>query len=94
MADSKDLKSVLQEDLVKLAAARDELRVQIELAKAEAKEEWNRLETTWLQIQDEVKRTAEHSKEPIHNVGAAVRQLLDELKTGYERVRAQLKTSH
>ena len=94
MGDTKDLKATLQQDLTRLAAARDELRVQIELAKAEAKEEWNRLETTWLQVQDEVKRVRDHSKEPLHNIGTAVGQLLDELNAGYDRIRAQLKASH
>lgn len=91
MADTKDLKATLQLDLDRLATARDELRVQLQLAKAEAIEEWNKLETTWERVEEEIKRTASHTKAPVHDMGEAARQLIEELKLGYERIRAQLK---
>jgi len=92
MPDTNDLKAVLQHDLDRLAAIRGELSVQLSLAKAEAVEEWNKLETTWQRVEEEVKRAASHTKAPVADMGVAARQLLDELKVGYERIRAQLKT--
>ncbi len=84
----------MEHDLARLSTLRDELRVQLELAKAEIKQEWDRLETTWLQIQDEIKRTADSTKEPLHTVSAGTKQLIDELKHGYDRIRSQIKASH
>jgi predicted nucleic acid-binding Zn-ribbon protein len=93
MTDTKDIKALLQQELNRLAEIRDELRVQLKLAKADAQEEWNKLEVTWERVQEELQRVATHTKEPVQNIGAAARQLLDELKQGYERVRAQVKAS-
>jgi predicted nucleic acid-binding Zn-ribbon protein len=92
MTDTKDIKALLQQELNRLAEIRDELRVQLKLAKADAQEEWNKLEVTWERVQEELQRVATHTKEPVQNIGAAARQLLDELKQGYERVRSQVKT--
>jgi predicted nucleic acid-binding Zn-ribbon protein len=93
MTDTKDLKALLQQELDRLSEVRDELRVQLSLAKADALEEWNKLEVNWGRVEEEIKRVASHTKEPVHNIGAAARQLLDELKQGYDRVRTQLKSS-
>jgi predicted nucleic acid-binding Zn-ribbon protein len=91
MGDTKDLKAALQQELERLTKIRDDVRVQLSLAKAEVEDEWNRLEGSWDRIHDEIKRVGEHSKEPAQKLGSAASQLLDELKRGYERIRAQLK---
>ncbi|MFI5308820.1 MAG: hypothetical protein ACHQ53_15795 [Polyangiales bacterium] len=85
-----DLKGALQRELELLGKARDELKVQMHLAKAEAREEWTRLETTWQRVQGELKRASSHAKEPVKDMGDAARSLVDELKRGYARVKAQL----
>ena len=91
MDATKDLKATLQQDFDRLVALRDELRVQLKLATNEASEEWQRLESKWLGVQDELSRIGSQSKEPAHQLGAAAKQLLGELKLGYERIRSQLK---
>ena len=40
------------------------------------------------------KRTGEHTKEPVKELGVAARHLIDEIKRGYARVREQLKETH
>jgi hypothetical protein len=90
---TRDLKSLLQQELNRLAEIRDELKVQLRLAKADMQGEWNKLEVTWERVQVELQRVASHTKEPVHTMSEAAKQLLDELKQGYERVRSQLKTS-
>ena len=90
---AKDLKSLFQHELTRLAEIRDELKVQLQLAKADAHGEWNKLEVTWGRVQEELQRVADHTKEPVHTMSGAAKQLIDELKQGYERVRSQLKTS-
>jgi hypothetical protein len=87
-----DIKATLQKELDHLVELRDQLRVQLSLAKAEASEEWTRLEEHWQRVQDELKRLGEHTKEPAKELGAASLQLINELKQGYERIRARLKT--
>jgi hypothetical protein len=62
--------------------------VQLSLAKAEAKDEWSLLEERWDRVQDELKRTGAQSQGTIKE---SVRTLLDDLKSGYERIRTQLK---
>jgi hypothetical protein len=90
---TKELKAFLQQEMNRVAEIRDELKVQLQLAKADLQGEWNKLEITWERVQEELQRVANHTKEPVHNMGSAVKQLLDELKQGYERVRSQLKTA-
>jgi hypothetical protein len=93
MVDTKDLKSLLQQELNRLAEIRDELRVQMTLAKADAKAEFDKLEVHWERVQEELQRVATHTKEPVQTISAAAKQLIDELKQGYERVREQLKAA-
>jgi predicted nucleic acid-binding Zn-ribbon protein len=82
----------LQHELDRLAEARDELKVQLKLAQAEAGEEWDKLEGKWLSVQDEIKRMAEQSREPLKEISQGARNLLGELEHGYDRIRAQLKS--
>jgi predicted nucleic acid-binding Zn-ribbon protein len=90
MAD-KDIIKTLQDELGHLAEVRDELRVQLSLAKAELSQEWDKLENNWTRVQGEIKRLGDQTKEPAHQIGHATSQLVDELKRGYERIRAQIK---
>jgi predicted nucleic acid-binding Zn-ribbon protein len=94
MTEAKDLKVALQHELARLAEVRDELKVQLKLGRAEAGEEWNKLEEKWLGVQEEIKRVAEQSREPLKEISQGVRNLLSELEHGYERIRTQLRASH
>jgi predicted nucleic acid-binding Zn-ribbon protein len=91
MSETKNVKAALQEEFDRLRGARDDLRVQLTLAKAEVVQEWNKLEESWGRVQEEFKRVGEHTKEPAQQISSAAHQLIDELKSGYERIRAQLK---
>jgi hypothetical protein len=91
MAESPDLKAMLQKELEPLIKLRDELRVQMHLAKTELKQDWEKLEGTFQRVQDEVRYTGEQSKQPVREMSTAARALLDELKRGYERVTTGLR---
>src|SRR5436309_2026962 len=91
MAETTDWRSALQRELEVVTRARDELRVRIHLAKADARDEWKKLEATWQRVQDEVRRASEQGKSPVREMGTAVRTLMDELKQSYARIREQLK---
>jgi hypothetical protein len=69
---------------------RDELRLQLHLAKAEAKQEWERLEVKWEQARGKMEVVGREAGKAAHEVGAALKLALDELRKGYERVRALL----
>ena len=91
MANTDEARNAVQREIDLLSKARDELRVRLHLAKADALDEWKKLETSWQRAQEELRRTSEHTKEPVKEMGAAVKHLIDELKAGYTRIREQLK---
>lgn len=92
MANAEDLKATLQREIDSLKRTRDELRVQLHLAAADAKDEFDKLETKWTRIENELNRLGSHAREPLDDISRAARELADELKKGYARIRDQLKS--
>jgi hypothetical protein len=84
-----NLKQVFEQDLAALRATRDELRVQLHLAKADAKDEWNRIEKSWERVERELAVVGEHAKQPLADMEHAMRGLLSEIKQSYARIRAR-----
>lgn len=77
------------DDLIEdLKQKRDELRVQINLASREVKDEWEELESRSRKFlaKAELERTGE-------GVGEALGELGEELKKGYQRLRDAIKDS-
>lgn len=91
MVDTKEIKESLQREVEALTRARDELKLQLSLAKSEAKDEWARLETSFERLQGEIKRIGVDAREPLKDISNAARNLLDELKKGYTKVKADVK---
>jgi predicted nuclease with TOPRIM domain len=73
-----------------LKQQRDELQVQLHLAKADAKDEWARLETQWDEIKPKLEAAREEVGKTAESVGAALGMAIEELKKGYERLRSRL----
>ena len=73
-----------------LKQQRDELQVQLHLAKADAKDEWARLESQWDEIKPKLDAAREEVGKTAESVGAALGLAIDELKKGYERLRSRL----
>ncbi|MBS0151952.1 MAG: hypothetical protein JSR31_13515 [Nitrospira sp.] len=69
---------------------RDELQVQLHLAKADAKDEWARLESQWDDIKPKLEAAREEVGKTAESVGEALSLAIDELKNGYERLRSRL----
>lgn len=88
--DTKSLKETLQRDLDQLATLRDELRVQVDLAKADFSDELDQLETRWLHMKDEIKRIGEDSKLR-GEIETRARSVIEELKSSYQRIKQELK---
>ena len=82
------------EDLVEdLRQKRDELRVQVNLASREIKDEWEELEEKMDEFRSKTKEFAGEAglKETGTGVGQALGQLGHELKLGYQRIRDALR---
>ncbi|MDC8448843.1 MAG: hypothetical protein LV473_10835 [Nitrospira sp.] len=68
----------------------NELHVQLHLAKADAKDEWARLESQWEEIKPKLEAAREEVGKTADSVGTALGLAIDELKKGYERLRSRL----
>jgi len=76
--------------LRQLETERDELRVKLNLAKLEAKEEWEELEKKMDSLRGRVKVLRQEAKEAGGDVGAALDVLTDEIKDGFSKIRRLL----
>lgn len=76
-----------------LKQKRDELRVQMNLASREAKDDWEELEARMEEFTAKARRFAEDVKvkETSEGVGEALGQLGAEIKKGYERLWKAIK---
>lgn len=81
----------LREELKKLEEAvlqqRDELRVKLHLAKADARDEWEELERKWAEAQAKFALVRKAAGESSEGIESAARLLGEELLKGYERIR-------
>jgi len=84
MSDDTGRLRTLFDDLNRL---REELAVQIHLGKAEAKDEWARLEKKWEELRSQMKPATDVAGDTARGVGSALEQAANELKSGYERFR-------
>ena len=71
----------------KLAQMRDELKVKMHLAKAEARDEWEKLETKWHEFERQGETLERATEKAGHEIREAMDRLGHELKEGYERIR-------
>ena len=87
---ASDWKTRLEGEVDRLRAARDELRVQLHLGAAEAREVWESAERSWEHLEARLKRVGHATQESVDDVEDAAKLLVDEIKAGYERVRSLL----
>ena len=78
------------QEIDELRAMRDELRVQMHLARADARDRWEDLEKSWSHLEGKVKVLRDASREERGKVARAARALLDEVKSGYEHLKSLL----
>lgn len=77
----------LQNLMQQLEQERDELKVQLGLAKLEAREEWQELEKKMEHLRGRLKVVGEEARETSGDVGAAFDVVAEEVKDGFERLR-------
>lgn len=73
-----------------LRRVRDELNVRVHLAKADAKDQWEKLEHEFHRLEGKGRQIAQVSEEPLREVRDAARLLIDEIRDGYRRIRKAL----
>lgn len=84
------LETKLNEELDDLKRIRDEIRVQIKLGKAEAKDLWDRSEEKIEELESKVKAISGQAEQPLQDMRDAAQLLLDEIRDGYKRIRKAL----
>jgi hypothetical protein len=83
----------IDEIVEELKQRRDELRVKINLASKEVKDEWEELEEKMEDFAGKAKQFADDAKlkESGEGIGDALGQVGHELKAGYDRIREALR---
>ena len=85
-----ELADKFSEEIEQLRGLRDELRVRLHLGGAEARERWEKLEKDLERAQGKLKQLKEASREDLADVGAAVRNLVGEIRSSYEHLKSLL----
>ena len=73
-----------------LETQRDELLLKVHLAKAEAKDEWEELESRWQNLQERLPEVRNAASESADNIGAALGLVAEEIGKAYKRLRDTL----
>jgi hypothetical protein len=76
----------IDEELASLETVRDELRLQIHLGGAEAREAWEKTEKDFRHLEGRLKVLRAASRESVGEIAAATRLLMREIHASYERV--------
>ena len=87
MSDEKGRLDRLVEDL---KAERDELRLKMHLAQADARDQWDEMEKKWRQLEGKLASAGREAGAAGKDIGAAADLLAEQLAAGYRRIRKRL----
>jgi len=77
-------------EIEELRRVRDELRVRAHLAKADLRDQWERLEGRFDDLERRLKQASRAAEEPLRALEKDARRVLDDLREGYRRFKAAL----
>jgi hypothetical protein len=80
----------LSRELEALREMRDELKLQLQLGKAEAKDAFERVEKRWQHLEGKLKLLREESKGDLAQIGEAAKLLTEEIRDGYRHLKKLL----
>ena len=83
-------KDRFESELAEVRRLRDELNVRIHLAKADARDHWEKLEHEFHRLEAKARQLSQATEEPLRDVRDAAGLLIDEIRDGYRRIRAAL----
>ena len=81
-----DLKKLIED----LTRQRDEINLQLHLAKAEVRDEWDKLESKWEDVKGKMSTVSEVAGQTAESITAAAGLIADEIKQGYDRIKKAL----
>jgi len=87
---SDKLDDQLAEMIESLKQGRDELNVRMHLAKAEAKDLWQEMESKWQLIRGQLDRVDDQSADAVKDIGAATMVVAEEIRRGYKKLKDML----
>jgi hypothetical protein len=79
-------KSMLDQLFSEIEQDRDRLKLQAHLFKADATDEWDKIEKKWHQLKGNTQHVGQEAKEVSKDLLAATQLLGEEIKTGYKRI--------
>lgn len=74
----------------KLQQMRDELKLKMNLAKADARDEWRELEAKWDRFEAKLEGVGRQTGDTADKIRADLKDVADDLRHGYERIRKSL----
>lgn len=85
------LNTALHNDIKAIEFARDELKLQAHLFKAEVQQRWAELEAKWEQLSQRLLRSKDVAASAADEVEAELRLLSETLKSGYAKLKSSLQ---
>jgi len=85
-----DINARINEMFSDLKQQRDELQVKLHLAKLDAGDEWDKLETKLAKLETKVKQVGNVTAEASQDIGAAAKLLGEEIRDGFKKISKQL----
>lgn len=82
----QDIGQQINETLAKLKQERDKLRVKLNLAKMEVRDEWEITEAKLSKLEAKAKELGGATAESAKDVGAAAKLLADEVRDGFKNI--------
>lgn len=86
------LETAIQNDLKLLKLARDELKLQSHLLKADLKDRWGDLEDKWQKLDEHLGRAKVAADDAGDEIETSAKLLVDALQDGYKHIRSALKS--
>ena len=82
-----EIRDRINEEIDGMRGVRDELRVQLHLANAELKDEWEKLERGWSHLEGRMKVLGKETDEVGSEIGETLHVLAEQLRNGYDRIK-------
>lgn len=88
-----DLADRLHKEFEKLKTRRDELRVQLDLGKMDAKDAWKELDGKWTEAERKMKQLAQVSRNTADEISDTAGDLIDDTAAGLKLTAAEVGDS-
>ena len=80
-------------DVDSIQQMRDELRVKAALLRADLRDQWERLEKQWGEVERDLRPVRDAVGATAKEIGASTAQLLTTLRAGYARIRDAVRSA-